>query len=242
MATHHDQYIVGENKKYFDARAHSYSHSANHQKVTDHVVDALINLEDINWDDETTRLLDYACGPGMISRGLAPYVKEVIGMDISEKMVEEYNQQVYNQGIPRSEMHAILCDICGVDAGEVTSKPEYSNFDIVVCSLALHHFPDPALAIDRLVERLKPQTGVLLIVDFKPHAPMSDKEHHHVAHHGFSEKDIRCWFEKNNLRDVQFEEVGPEGQGGKVMNMSHSEDGKTMKIEREVFLVRGTKS
>jgi hypothetical protein len=98
------------------------------------------------------------------------------------------------------------------------------------------------LAIDRLVERLKPQTGILLIVDFKPHAPMSDKEHHHVAHHGFSEEDIKRWFESNNLRDVQFEEVGPEGRGGKIMNMSYSEDGEIVKIEREVFLVKGTKA
>lgn len=46
-------------------------------------------------------------GPGLNSRVLAPFVKSIVGVDISQEMVDRYNKRVENQGIPREEMRAI---------------------------------------------------------------------------------------------------------------------------------------
>lgn len=49
----------------------------------------------VRWNSDRTRVLDYGCGSGLISQILAPYVKQVIGVDPSEAMVMEYNHKVY---------------------------------------------------------------------------------------------------------------------------------------------------
>lgn len=61
----------------------------------------------------------------------------------------------------------------------------FSGFDLAVVGLGFHHFDDPDLAAKRLAARLRPG-GVLMIIDFLPHAPHGghdDEHHHHHDHH-----------------------------------------------------------
>jgi len=85
-------------------------------------------------------------------------------------MVHEFNTAAQNQGIPPSEMHAVVGNLVSSTAtsDEEFNKPEYFNFDIAVVGLGFHHFEEPALAAERLAKRLK-KGGVLMIIDFLPH-------------------------------------------------------------------------
>ncbi|KAI0548452.1 S-adenosyl-L-methionine-dependent methyltransferase [Xylaria curta] len=201
------------------------------------------------------RLLDYACGTGMMSRTFAPYTTQCIGMDISEKMVDAYNTRAENQGLSPEEMHALFGDLISDTPSDALSSPELFNFDIAVVGGGFHHFGDPALAAKRLVERLKPG-GVLLIWDFLPHGPLHRHgQHHHghgegkghghghsnadkdgeqkshnvfhsVMHHGFSESQMREIFTAAGAgTDFQLEVIG----GGFVLGHGHqqSEDKNT---------------
>lgn len=64
-----------------------------------------------------------------MSRLLAPYTHEIIGIDISQGMVDYYNQRVHNQGIPPDEMRAICVELTGTDT-DLDGK----KFDIIVVS------------------------------------------------------------------------------------------------------------
>ncbi|TVY91992.1 putative methyltransferase [Lachnellula willkommii] len=184
------------------------------------------------------RLLDYACGTGLVSRALAPYVSQCVGIDLTEGMAAEYNKSVANQGIPASEMFAHVGNL--IDPSEPSpaafTGPEFHNFDIAAVGLGFHHFDDPALAAKRLAERLKPG-GVLFIIDFQPHEHM---HHHHAAaksvtHMGFSEIDIKKMFEEAGV-GKDFEHV-VVGKG--IVFTDKSDEMKTM--TREVFMARGSK-
>lgn len=65
---------------------------------------------------------------------------------------------------------------------------KFFGFDLAVVGLGFHHFDDPDLAAKRLAARLKPG-GVLMIIDFLPHAPHGSgasgghEHHHHHDHH-----------------------------------------------------------
>ncbi|KAF6806085.1 methyltransferase domain-containing protein [Colletotrichum sojae] len=48
-------------------------------------------------DTKPVRLLDYACGTGLISRALAQFTTHCVGIDISENMVAAYNARAENQ-------------------------------------------------------------------------------------------------------------------------------------------------
>lgn len=68
----------------------------------------------------------------MISRELSPYVKQVVGIDVSQGMVDQFNARVSYQGIPSEEMQALCCDIKG-EENELNGK----KFDVIVVSLRL---------------------------------------------------------------------------------------------------------
>ncbi|KAH6710918.1 S-adenosyl-L-methionine-dependent methyltransferase [Leptodontidium sp. MPI-SDFR-AT-0119] len=188
---------------------------------------------------KTVRLLDYACGTGLVSRALAPYVTQSIGVDLTEGMVKEYNTSARNQGIPETEMVAVqgnLIDANKPNPPELAEKQFY-NFDIAAVGLGFHHFDDPGLAAKRLAERLK-KGGVLFIVDFLPHQHFpTDGEHGHkaaktVTHMGFSQEEVKKMFEDAGVgAEFDYKVIGK----GVVF-----EDGEK-KLERSVFFAKGAK-
>jgi hypothetical protein len=103
-------------------------------------------------------------------------------------MVEAYNMRASNQGLPSSFMTAHVVDLLdpSVPAPAELQSEEFFNFDLAVVGMAYHHFEDTALATARLVERLTPGKGVLLIVDFVPDGRGHGHSHAHGHGHGHS--------------------------------------------------------
>lgn len=145
------------------------------------------------------------------------------------------------------------------------SGPEYYDFDVAISTFAFHHFNNVPLAIKRVVERLKQKTGVLLIVDFRTHQPMElgHHEHHHehtqgehndpqskpmnfhdgahtVTHSGFSDEEIKRWYEEAGLVDVEIVDVGP-GTGMAVV-VGGPNTGEERKLQRSVFMAKGRRA
>ncbi|KAL9598027.1 MAG: hypothetical protein Q9219_004783 [cf. Caloplaca sp. 3 TL-2023] len=126
------------------------------------------------------RLLDYGCGAGELSRALFPHVTSIRGIDVSSAMVKAYNDHAREANIPEEKMFAVRGDILASPSDndkEAAAPPppppafmergnkEWSDFDVVVMSMTLHHVGDPAAAVAKLVERLRPG-GSLVIVDW----------------------------------------------------------------------------
>lgn len=110
-------------------------------------------------------------------------------------MVNEYNARALRHGFSPAQMSATRGDLLAREKPSPSvSGPDFYDFDLAVVDLGFHHFEDPALAARRLVERLKPGKGVLLIIDFVPHEREKHGKHgdhggaHAVAHHD-GEKD-----------------------------------------------------
>ncbi|OLN86106.1 putative methyltransferase C1347.09 [Colletotrichum chlorophyti] len=181
-------------------------------------------------DGRRMRLLDYACGTGLISRGLT-----------------------------KDEMHAYQGDLTDPSAPDPAplSDTLFRDFDVAGVGLGFHHFDDPELAARRLVERLRPG-GVLIIVDFLPHeaADRGLPSAHTVKHHGFSEQRMRAIFEQAGagggfaMEDLGGGVVfGAHGHGdshGHSHERGHNHDhdhggAKAHGGKRRVFLARGTK-
>ena len=64
---------------------------------------------------------------GHLSRELAPYAKSIVGVDISQGMVDQYNKRVSDQGIPPEEMKAVRAHLKGIE-GELDN----AKFDVVI--------------------------------------------------------------------------------------------------------------
>ncbi|KAI1101438.1 S-adenosyl-L-methionine-dependent methyltransferase [Jackrogersella minutella] len=185
------------------------------------------------------RLLDYACGTGMMSRALAPYTTQCVGIDISENMVAAYNSRAKNQGLSHDEMHAVVGDLAAADGpqpSDLLANLDFS-FDVATVGGGLHHFGDPELATERLVERLRPG-GVLFVWDFLPHGPSHGHfEKYGVVHHGLSEGRVRKMFERAGA-GKEFSLVVL----GSGISFAHGENGEKGAMKRQIFFARGEKA
>ncbi|KZT59739.1 S-adenosyl-L-methionine-dependent methyltransferase [Calocera cornea HHB12733] len=211
------------NRAHYDANARNYDKIEMANELAGKSAAAMRRV----WvfDEERTECLDYACGTGLLSRQLAPYCKSILGVDISQGMVDYYNERVSNQGIPASEMHAIRADL-------LTPPPApelaHTTFDVVVCSQAYHHIHDLAGTTAALAALLRPG-GALLVVDLlrseqalHMHTRKDVPEHvrHTVAHKGGLEEDeVRTCFERAGLAEWAFEDALVKEVEGRVLKL-----------------------
>ncbi|KAA8649764.1 hypothetical protein EYZ11_001690 [Aspergillus tanneri] len=124
------------------------------------------------------KVLEYACGPGTTSLALAPFVTQLIGLDIADGMVNDYNNNAREAGLA-DKMVGYKGDLLAETVPADLSGPEFFDFDVVIVSMALHHFEKPDLALKRFGERLK-KGGTCFIIDMVP-------DHHS---HGHSHYDL----------------------------------------------------
>ncbi|KAG6831248.1 hypothetical protein H0H87_005814, partial [Tephrocybe sp. NHM501043] len=245
------------NKTHFDTIAHEYDDQPHalerarryvqsfkkFMKISMHKRTAARMREFYDFNEDITTVLEYACGTGLVSRQLAPYAKRIVGVDISQGMVDQFNLRVGNQGIAPEEMQAVCVELKGED-GELGDE----KFDVIVvsrtqttqvpemkrlfkCASAYHHFPDIDNVTRILAHFLKPG-GVLLVVDLTKHTgdghvhhpSIPEKFHHLVPHRGgLEESDMRKAFEGAGLESFSFE------------------DGLTARNDAKLFLAKGSK-
>jgi len=133
-----------------------------------------------------------------VTNALGSYVTTIRGIDISENMVAHYNEAARSSGLTTKQAHAVVGDLIGPEVPAELQGPEFYDFDVAAIGLGFHHFEDPPLAVKRLSERLRAETGVLIIVDFlpfehNPHAAAApaaashnhahgSEHHHHEGH------------------------------------------------------------
>ncbi|KAI1330417.1 S-adenosyl-L-methionine-dependent methyltransferase [Xylariaceae sp. FL0255] len=136
------------------------------------------------------KLLDYACGFGVMSTTLSEHFDVIRGIDVSENMVNSYNEAAKKAGLPIERMSATRGDVLDDDAatnGTPLIDQEFFEFDAVIMSMALHHVGNQAEMLKRLVQRLK-VGGVIVIIDFarlpgEGNVAFHKHGHHHDEHH-----------------------------------------------------------
>ncbi|KAF7713657.1 Uncharacterized protein PECH_001130 [Penicillium ucsense] len=188
------------NRAYFDQMASTYQTKfADSMKIiAEQTAKHRLWISD-RWSDtesgkgQELKMLEYACGPGVVSMTLAPFVTKVIGVDIADQMLAEFQNNAKTIGLG-DKMIGFKADLLSDTAAEDFSGPEFHDFDVVAVSMSLHHFQQPDVALQRLASRLK-KGGSMMIIDL---VPSSAKEFGDAAPtvktHGFTKEDMRKLF------------------------------------------------
>jgi len=101
------------------------------------------------------RVLDVACGPGLVAAALSPGARAIVGIDLTPAMIARGRAVAAEQGA-RNVSFVI---------GDVARLPFSDGaFGRVVSRRAFHHFPDPA-AVLREMSRVCARGGAVIIED-----------------------------------------------------------------------------
>ncbi|CAI5759688.1 unnamed protein product [Candida verbasci] len=116
------------------------------------------------------KILDFACGPGMVTELLAPYLKsstkksELIGMDINPIFLKSFEERAEKVNDENLTMKSYEYDILDDSIQDDLKKFE-NYFDVIVCTISYHHIYNYEEVTKKLVTFLK-KSGWLFIVDF----------------------------------------------------------------------------
>ncbi|HDR4511443.1 MULTISPECIES: class I SAM-dependent methyltransferase [Bacillus] len=137
-------------KQQFGNNAEKYVNSKIHAKGPD--LQYVVQQVEFRHNN---RLLDIATGGGHVANVLAPLFKEVVALDLTEKMLENAKKFIISNG------H----DNVSFVAGNAESLPfSDSSFDTITCRIAAHHFTNPAQFIYE-VNRTLEHNGLFILID-----------------------------------------------------------------------------
>jgi SAM-dependent methyltransferase len=101
------------------------------------------------------RVLDVACGPGLLAAVIAPRVRHVTGIDLTPAMIEEARRRAGSQRV-----HNVAWQV-----GDAAALPFHDGaFTAVITRYSFHHMPDP-LAVLREMARVCEPGGKVIVVD-----------------------------------------------------------------------------
>jgi len=140
---------------------------------------------------------DLGCGTGVSLQALAPWVRQVIGVDASDEMLSAAAGRV--RGLSNVELRR----------GALEALPlEDQSLDAATMMLVLHHVPSPAAAMAEAARVLR-SGGRLLIVDMTPHDREDYRSQMGHVWLGFSADQVRRLFEQAGFDRIRIHDLPP---------------------------------
>lgn len=150
------------------------------------------------------RLVDLGSGTGRMLTLLGPRAEQVIGLDLSQQMLNIARDHALAAGLVHCELRH----------GDIFSTGLPDGFaDRVVVHQVLHYLSDPAAAVAEAA-RITAPGGRLLIVDFAPHALEFLRASHQHRRLGFAEAEIARWMEEAGLKAEAAATLPPDDPDG----------------------------
>jgi SAM-dependent methyltransferase len=113
------------------------------------------------------RLLDIACGPGLVVCAFAPRVREAIGIDVTPAMLDRARKQAADKGLANVAWRH----------GDVYSLPYGdARFTIITTRFSFHHFLDPAAVLREMVRVCAPGGRIIVVDDYASDDPAKAAE------------------------------------------------------------------
>lgn len=169
-------------QRQFGAAADRYRTSRYHADAPD--LEALLASLDPCGHE---RVLDLGTGTGHTALAVAPHVAHVVGLDLTEAMLEQARGLARERGVGNVRF----------ERGDAEALPyPDASFDLVTCRVCAHHFRDPAAALRETARVLRPEGRVLWIDSVSPEEPALDtflnaiellRDPSHVRNHRVSE-------------------------------------------------------
>ena len=158
--------------------------------------EALLSLISHDWT-----VADLGCGTGELTARLAPIVRRIHAVDMSEAMLKAAK--------------ARLSDFENVDFhhGDLLSIPlEDGSVDAACSSLVLHHIVEVEHAIQEMVRIVRQKNGTVLIIEMMKHDREEYSRQMGHPHLGFEPMEVKGMMEDAGLDEVRYRVLTSRGE------------------------------
>jgi len=162
------------------------------QNIADAVFQTIASRIALN---PSMKIMDFGAGTGLLSFKIAPMVGSVVGVDLSEKMLEQLEAKNTNKLSVEALYHDILSSSIGYE------------FNGIVSSMAIHHVADTAHLFREFYAHLK-KDGFIAIADLEEEDGSFHTHGNEGVHHfGFNRDALRQTLEEIGFQNVRFHEA-----------------------------------
>jgi ubiquinone/menaquinone biosynthesis C-methylase UbiE len=189
--------VINHNKnivEQFSKQAEGYTSITSHS-------DSLEKLISITSASKKDTVLEVACGSGIVSCEFSKYVKSVVGIDMTQGMLDEAKKLQLKETIKNVNWQI----------GEAENLPyDDESFSIVISRFGFHHFLNPFKVMSEMKRVCKPG-GILVVVDValpdskieKYNEMEKNRDCSHVA--ALSLTEFSSLFNKVGLKKLKFD-------------------------------------
>jgi ArsR family transcriptional regulator len=162
---------------------------ASHEQYGETLEDlvATLNLQQV------TTALEIGPGEGYLLHALSQRFQQVIGLDVSEAMLNKASSKVAELNLNNIDLLHGDCQLALDQAVQA---------DLVTCNMVLHHVPAPKEIFNHSAKLLKPG-GCLLITDLCAHDQTWARESCGDLWLGFAPEDLTSWAKEAQLAEEQ---------------------------------------
>ena len=140
------------------------------------------------------QLMDFGVGTGLLGFEILPQVDKILGIDISQKMLEKLDEK----NSPKQYIETRNVDII--------KNPLEESFHGIISSMTLHHVENLELFFQMIYKNIHPN-GFIAIADLEAEDGTFHSDNTGVFHFGFKE-DALCKIVTNaGFKDVKIENI-----------------------------------
>lgn len=161
----------------FDKAAPTWDNKPRRLQLAEKVSAAIAQLP-LN---KTMTAMEFGCGTGLVSLTLAPKLQSLTALDTSQGMLDVLQEKINEQ--QQSNMHCLNADIF--------QKSYKERYDLIICSMTLHHLQDADGLLQRFTELLNPG-GYLAVADLvSEDGSFHDPAVEDIYHKGFDTEELQ---------------------------------------------------
>jgi len=137
-------------------------------------------------------VLDFGAGTGLITSQIAPFVKSVTAVDVSQSMLDKLRAKV--------ELNKKVIVICQ----DITADPLGQEYDLVMSAMAMHHVKDTDNMLKQFAHHLK-EGGQIALADLDAEDGTFHKEGTQgVFHNGFDREEFSKVLVKQGFSHIRY--------------------------------------
>ena len=152
-------------------------------------------------------VMDFGAGTGLVSGHIAPFIKKIVAVDISQAMLDKLSSKTELQDKVEALCQDIICN------------PIETKFDLIMSAMALHHVNDTTTLLNSFAAHLKPGAKIALADLDKEDGDFHPKGSEGVFHSGLDRAALQKILENVGFHNIQFFTIHTINKSGKQYPM-----------------------